>query len=317
MTVDPLIAELELELAVMRRELERARVELDVERHGRHREHEARTAMQVRIDALGFEVRRVSGKLAELQNELDSTYGSASWRVTALLRRLRWSGRPSRNAEDETDSVLQPAVAGAFVRIGTSDLDVFRQVFDRLEYAVVPADLHPGLIVDCGANVGYASMYLLERFPEAQVIAIEPDPDNAAAARLNLSRYGARATVMEAAVWPRAEALSLRRGAFRDGREWATQVVAVADGQRANVRGIDLGQLIGARTVDLLKIDIERAELELFSAPCPWLDSVRNIVIELHDADCAAAFHNALASFDYSEQTLGELTVCTGIRRRG
>jgi FkbM family methyltransferase len=315
MNADSIVAALELDLATTRRDLERARVELDVERHLRHEDHETRAAMQTRIDALGFEVRRLAGKISELQNELDSTYASASWRLTEPLRRVRRSGRPPLGAIQEPAPSPIPA-PGGFVRVGTSDLDVFRHVFERLEYSIVPADLRPRLIIDCGANVGFAAMYLLERFVEARLIAIEPDPDNAAAARLNLTRYGRRATVMEAAVWPRDEALDLRRGAFRDGREWATQVAPSTDGRRANVRRVDLGALIGEQTIDLLKIDIERAELELFSAPCPWLDSVRAIVIELHDLECAAAFHDALVPFDYTEHAAGELTICTEIRRR-
>jgi hypothetical protein len=35
--------------------------------------------------------------------------------------------------------------------------------------------------------------------------------------------------------------------------------------------------------VDLLKLDIEAAEYELFDSPDPWLQKVDNLVIELHD----------------------------------
>ncbi len=85
-------------------------------------------------------------------------------------------------------------------------------------------------------------------------------------------------------------------------------------GEVPDVNGIDLGSLFASRTVELLKIDIERAEIEVFSNPCPWLKLVRNIVIELHDNECSEAFHRALNGYEYEEFTAGELTFCCDLR---
>jgi hypothetical protein len=59
---------------------------------------------------------------------------------------------------------------------------------------------------------------------------------------------------------------------------------------------------------DLVKIDIEGAEKELFSEPHAWLDQVQSMVIELHDRyqpGCSRAFFNAVQSFPH-EQWCGE-----------
>ena len=188
------------------------------------------------------------------------------------------------------------------------------QVFGALEYGPIPDSVSPGLIVDCGANVGYASVSFLERYPSAEVIAIEPDSGNAAMARKNLAPYDDRATVVEAAVWPVSTPLRIRRGAFGDGREWSFQVEECPPGEVPDVNGIDLGSLFASRTVELLKIDIERAEIEVFSHPCPWLKLVRNIVIELHDDECSEAFHRALNGYSYQEFTAGDVTFCCDLR---
>jgi FkbM family methyltransferase len=226
--------------------------------------------------------------------------------------------RPAGTGEPPAPSGAVP-LRGEFptvlVRVGTSDPDVFMQVFGALEYGPLPATVQPGLIVDCGANVGYAAVSFLERWPAAEVIAIEPDPGNAALARQNLAAYGARATVVEAGVWSSTTPLRIRRGAFGDGRQWSFQVEACPPGEAADVEGIGLADVIGARTVELLKIDIERGELELFGAPCPWLDHVRNLAIELHDEECAAAFESALRGYEYDRFEAGELTFCCNLRR--
>jgi FkbM family methyltransferase len=202
------------------------------------------------------------------------------------------------------------------VRVGTSDPDVYLQIFGLIELGPLPDSVSPGLIVDCGANVGYASVYLLERYPGGEVIAIEPDPGNAAMARRNLAAYGRRATVIEGAVWSRAVPLRIRRGAFRDGREWSFQVEEAPPGTAPELTGIDLEALLAGRPVALLKVDIERAELELFRGPCRWLTSVQNIAIELHDDECSDAFHRALADYSYREFSAGELTFCCDLRPR-
>jgi FkbM family methyltransferase len=190
------------------------------------------------------------------------------------------------------------------------------QVFGALAYGPIPDSVSPGLIVDCGANVGYASVSLLERYPDARVIAIEPDAGNAAMARRNLAAYGDRASLIEAAVWSRSTPLRIRRGAFGDGREWSYQVEECPPGEIPDVEGIDLGAVFASRPVELLKIDIERGEIELFSGPCPWLTMVRNIVIELHDEECSEVFHRALTAYSYEEFAVGELTFCCDLRPR-
>jgi len=65
----------------------------------------------------------------------------------------------------------------------------------------------------------------------------------------------------------------------------------------------------GLTRIDLLKLDIEGAEKELFAAASDWIDKVDAIAIELHDRfkrGCSQAFYNATASFPY-EVHKGEL----------
>jgi hypothetical protein len=67
--------------------------------------------------------------------------------------------------------------------------------------------------------------------------------------------------------------------------------------------------------VDLLKVDIERSEIELFAKNTDsWLPRVKNICIELHGPDCEAAFFSALAPYDFEVSHSGELTICRDLR---
>lgn len=67
-----------------------------------------------------------------------------------------------------------------------------RRLADAL--AALPADLTPATVVDYGAGDGELALRLANRFPDAQVVAFEPAPDFAAAARV---RLGSRGTVVQ------------------------------------------------------------------------------------------------------------------------
>ena len=61
-------------------------------------------------------------------------------------------------------------------RRGTSDLDVFGQIFSGDEYASVSDLENVSFVIDGGANVGYSAVYFLSCYPAATVVSIEPDP---------------------------------------------------------------------------------------------------------------------------------------------
>jgi FkbM family methyltransferase len=203
---------------------------------------------------------------------------------------------------------------------GSSDLEVFDQIFIDQEYSCLRDLEEPSLVLDLGANVGFSAAYFLSLFPKARIVAVEPDERNLTICKANLSPYGDRVLLLHGAAWSRPTTLRLVRGAFADGREWATQVEELIEeeGTSVGVQAWDVGSLIdmaGGRTVDLLKVDIERAELAVFGeAASSWLHRVRNICIELHGKDSEKTFFAALKDFDYELGYSGELTICRNLR---
>jgi FkbM family methyltransferase len=211
---------------------------------------------------------------------------------------------------------LWPKTAAHPVRYrpGESDLTVFWQIFLEREYSSLDDVRDPGLIVDCGANVGYSSVYFLSRFPFATVIALEPDDGNFALLRENTAPFGSRAKLLQAAVWSRPCRLAFAEDGYRNGQAWAIQVRESAEPGKAAIPAIDLGTVLrdsGHDRISILKVDIERAELEVFGPGCrEWLDRCDNIVVELHDAECEAMFAKAVAGQGFETSRHGELTVC-------
>jgi len=203
---------------------------------------------------------------------------------------------------------------------GSSDMGVFHQIFVFEEYSRLRDLGNVSLVLDLGANVGFSSAYFLSCFPGSRVLAVEPDEQNLALCKANLRAYGNRVLLLHGAAWAERTRLCLSKGSFADGREWAVQVSKASDGSVGDVHAWDVGSLIemaGGTDVDLLKVDIERAELAVFGDTAKeWLPRIRNICIELHGRDCKEAFFNALADFDYELEYSGELTICRNVRAK-
>lgn len=225
------------------------------------------------------------------------------------LRRLLAGGRGSESAYVLTAKEAQFPLR---CRAGSSDIEVFRQIFVEREYTCVDDLREPLLMIDCGANVGFASAWFLSRYPRLRAIAVEPDPANAAALRGNLASFGARATVYESGVWSSTSGLTLVRGAFRDGREWAIQVRESRPEERPDLTALDIRTLIdlaGDGCVDVLKVDIEGAEGEVFGrGPTDWLERVDNLVIEIHAPELETIVNAALPEREFERSTSGELS---------
>jgi len=248
-------------------------------------------------------------------------------RVLASARLAGWSALVSHSAAKRLSPFIprgrrlplftKYSNVGLVYRAGASDLDAFRQIFVDREYRCLDDLDDAGLIVDCGANVGYSSAYFLSRFPRSRVIAVEPDAANFEVLQKNLHRFGGRVTALKAGIWPRRAGLRFREERFGDGREWSYTVRETRPGESPQMDGIDIGSLLGTsgfERISILKMDVEGAEKYVFAENYQdWLGKVDAIVIEIHGHECADVFHRAIGPFGFEVSTCDELTVA---RRR-
>jgi FkbM family methyltransferase len=183
------------------------------------------------------------------------------------------------------------AKAPVYVRIpGSSDLPVFDQVFLRKEYAFKASP--PKVVVDAGANIGLASVLFASRFPDATVIAIEPDAKNYAVLAHNVAPYP-NVIPLHAALWNENTTIRMHDPGLG---EWG--YMTASDGEGAEVKAVTIGWLLeeyGLEKIDILKMDIEGAEREVFSDFRPWIDRVGSIIIELHEQQSPGATQAVLA----------------------
>jgi FkbM family methyltransferase len=232
-------------------------------------------------------------------------YGNYLWQKISKADPIRLSGH----------STTPHAI---LVRPNTSDLNIFWQVFINKEYGFVkyPEPSTVKTILDCGANIGYTSFYFLQKFPEARVIAIEPDSSNLKMAQENTKPYTKRIQFLQKGIWSHKSQLRIVREAVKgvpfSGTHCAFQVRECLPGEEVEVEAVSIPDIIEQYNlveIDILKIDIENSEKIVFTADISsWIHKVKIIVIEIHPG-CEETVHKALDPLSKLIYTEGELTV--------
>jgi FkbM family methyltransferase len=193
------------------------------------------------------------------------------------------------------------------LRLGTSDFCAYKDVlvFEEKQYDPCIPNFNPKTIVDAGAHIGMTSLLFARKYPAAKILALEPERANFAALVTNVSPYSSVVPI-QAALWKRDGEIKIGpsmahiKGAFQ-----------VSESGTQSVRGITMETLLsetGIDSVDLLKLDIEGSEAEVFEAPT-WINRVRVIAIELHDRikpGCRTSVEAAAAGFRCEQR--GEIT---------
>ncbi|MDR0680865.1 MAG: FkbM family methyltransferase [Dysgonamonadaceae bacterium] len=201
------------------------------------------------------------------------------------------------------------------MRAKTSDFFTFIQIFIKEEYNI-DFDSHSRFVIDAGANIGLFAIYIKNKYPETIIICIEPDPENFELLQRNVTPYK-DIYCENCGLWNKDTKLKVY-DKYNKGK-WA--MVVEEDVINGNVSAISMNSLLNKydmNVVDILKIDIETSEKQLFFDNFEWLPKMNTIVIELHDSiefNCAKTFFQAINSqisaYEFSMQ--GENVVIKNI----
>lgn len=193
------------------------------------------------------------------------------------------AGPGAARALDRYRVRLGSQVTDLWLRRRSGDFFVLHEIFTSAAYRIPAEWLGPvQTVVDLGANVGLTTLFFAQFFPDARYVCVEPQPVNAALLRLNAGCLGPRAEVIEAAVTDRSGQATLHDS----GPSYACHI-ASETGLLACpvVRCCTLDEIVtscGLDWIDLLKIDIEGAERDVFRRAPACLGKVGVMIIELH-----------------------------------
>lgn len=155
-------------------------------------------------------------------------------------------------------------------------MGMYHEIFYKKHYQFKTNNVTP-VIIDCGANIGLSVLYFHKLYPKAKIIAIEADPTVASILENNLKRNNCEAEIIQKAAWSNSDTLLNFGQAGADaGSIFATENIV----QVPTIRFKDVLQKYQA--IDLIKIDIEGAELEVIEDASDELHRADYLFIEFH-----------------------------------
>jgi len=139
------------------------------------------------------------------------------------------------------------------------------------------------LIIDCGANIGAATYFFAAEFPDAVVVGIELESNNAKLAKKNnVSKNNV--SILNAAIGPESGAVKIKNP--EESNKDSFQVSSNSEAGKGSIKMIsisDIEKLYPDNTPFIAKIDIEGFEDELFSKNTEWMKVFYLITLEIHD----------------------------------
>lgn len=160
----------------------------------------------------------------------------------------------------------------------------------QLEIYSPTKDLKINTIVDLGANIGIEAIRLSYLYENARVIAVEAEKGNFKKLEKNTANHF-QIEPVHAALW--SENCELKLIVAEDGNNQGWHLEKVKVDEDYDMVGLTFSELIKTYdlySIDILKIDLEGAEIELFDNEfSSWIHEVKCLVIECPDGDSPLA----------------------------
>jgi FkbM family methyltransferase len=158
-----------------------------------------------------------------------------------------------------------------------SFLFIYNEIFVKQIYEF-QADTENPYIIDAGANIGMSTIYFKQLYPHAEIVAFEPDQSIAKYLYQNIASFGlTNVTVVEKALWNEETVLRF----FSEGADGGRVATATDQSNIIEIPTTRLRKYLN-RVVDLLKIDIEGAELTVLEDCKDLLHHVKHLFVEYH-----------------------------------
>lgn len=200
-------------------------------------------------------------------------------------------------------AVPTPFGGRMWLRPGTADQKVYDEIFVEREYQVDLLDAR--FIVDAGAHIGCASLFLNQLFPQARIIALEPDAANFELLKRNVAHLEAVVPV-RGALWSHSTRVAIRNP---HKATWSYRVGESTDSSAVPSYSVrDVMEQFGLSRIDLLKMDIEGSEVEALHDARDWIDGIGVLIVETHDRwreGCSAAVEAAIDGQNFLRRSAG------------
>jgi FkbM family methyltransferase len=203
-----------------------------------------------------------------------------------LASARRWMAIRPDGPREVVELRLRPLRGARFrLRAGTADVWALPDTFLPADH-LPPRELDPAsvrTIWDLGANVGASMAHLAVLHPQARVIGVELDAENAELCRGNIAPWADRCELVNAAVWTRDGEVRYAREGLDTLSFHIEEGAPDDDGPTTPAYSLDSLLARHGGPVDYVKMDIEGAEEHVLRENTDWAREVRSIKVEVHE----------------------------------
>jgi FkbM family methyltransferase len=209
----------------------------------------------------------VSGLMSEEIKQYLKTFSSKKNRATLHeIKKLKNTPRFVAS----TSTLIGPTLS---FNDAASMLFNYHEIFEQGVYDFKTLKSNP-LIIDAGANIGLSTIRFKTLYPDARIIAIEADHEVIQHLKTNIDSFKlGNVEAIEAAVWSSSCTMYFDATGADSGH--------VSNEPGTPIKAILLSELI-KEEVEMIKMDIEGAELEVIKEVKHKLHLVKNLFIQFH-----------------------------------
>ncbi|MFA6103038.1 MAG: FkbM family methyltransferase [Victivallaceae bacterium] len=194
----------------------------------------------------------------------------------------------------------------------TASLEVFQEIFLNKNHFLVDAFIPKKSehIIDLGANLGFYALALRKYSPQCNIFCVEANPIIFPLLRENLKANGCQDikcinkavastnNTIDFSYVPEAPSIG-GKGVYSVPRKWMTPNRICS----LKVPGItmdQINQLFNQPYIDIMKIDIEGAEIDVLSKKADIFDRTHNLVVERHSVSDRNRIIDIMNEFGFS-----------------
>jgi FkbM family methyltransferase len=168
------------------------------------------------------------------------------------------------------------------LRANGADTFTFYEIFIKRVYDACLPLPRDAMIIDAGANIGLASLFFKSHAPEARIVAIEPEHDNFDLLLQNVPDE--TVVAYRAALWAESGEAAIHVGGPTGHRVGRAETPGDEGEMIPALTLDDIADLHAPGNLDLIKVDIEGAEAEVFRRSWACLERTHTVVMEIHVA---------------------------------
>jgi FkbM family methyltransferase len=198
-----------------------------------------------------------------------------------------------------------------YFRKKTKDKETFKEIFNKNIYNI-KLPIVPNFIIDAGSNTGFTSLFFKLKYPQAKIVALEIENENVKMIKKNLEKFKDIDIIQKG--------LFNKKAFFRiEDPYQATNsfvIKEVSPNENYDIESITIDEILMSKNIeiiDVLKIDIEGAEKDLFEKNYEnWLPKVKIIMVETHDRmipKCSYSVMKSLNEYNFILYTTTEDTL--------